>query len=116
MAMLANANCPTLMVWGITDNASWRQPGAPLLYDSSLNRKPAWYSVRSAFRKAAEEIQLSIDTPSDGNASARILQQDYYSLTGIRLHRAPQSLMPYILRTTYSDGSVSVKKIMAPRP
>ena len=116
MAMLANANCPTLMVWGITDNASWRQPGAPLLYDSSLNRKPAWYSVRSAFRKAAEEIQLSIDTPSDGNASARIIQQDYYSLTGIRLHRAPQSLMPYILRTTYSDGSVSVKKIMVPRP
>ena len=110
-AMLMNDNCPILMVWGITDNASWRQPGAPLLYDSNVNRKPAWYAVRSAFRKAAKEIELSIDELS-ATSSSRLLRQEYYTLTGLRLQEAPQTHHPFILRNIYEDGSVKVRKMV----
>ncbi|MBQ2198920.1 MAG: endo-1,4-beta-xylanase, partial [Bacteroidaceae bacterium] len=110
-AMLMNDNCPILMVWGITDNASWRQPGAPLLYDSNVNRKPAWYAVRSAFRKAAKEIELSIDE-LPATDSSRLLRQEYYTLTGLRLQEAPQTHHPFILRNIYEDGSVKVRKVV----
>ena len=48
--MLNNDNCPTMMVWGIKDNDSWRSASNPLLYTSGLGKKPAWYAVRSALR------------------------------------------------------------------
>ena len=48
--MLNNDHCPTIMVWGIKDNDSWRSASNPLLYTSGLGKKPAWYAVRSALR------------------------------------------------------------------
>ena len=48
--MLKNDNCPSMVVWGIKDNDSWRSGSNPLLYTSGLGKKPAWYAVRSALR------------------------------------------------------------------
>jgi GH35 family endo-1,4-beta-xylanase len=48
--VLNNDNCPTMVIWGIKDNDSWREASNPLLYTSSLGKKPAWYAVRSALR------------------------------------------------------------------
>jgi autotransporter-associated beta strand protein len=48
--VLNNDNCPSMVVWGIKDNDSWREASSPLLYTSGLDRKPAWYAVRSALR------------------------------------------------------------------
>jgi len=48
--VLNNDNCPNLVIWGIKDNDSWRSASNPLLYDSGLAKKRAWYSVRSALR------------------------------------------------------------------
>jgi GH35 family endo-1,4-beta-xylanase len=48
--VLDNDNCPSLVVWGIKDNDSWRTNSNPLLYDSGMGKKPAWYAVRSALR------------------------------------------------------------------
>lgn len=69
--MLNNDNCPTMMVWGIKDNDSWRSASNPLLYTSGLGKKPAWYAVRSALRHrtltdgSSTMISSSIaDTPS----------------------------------------------------
>lgn len=69
--MLKNDNCPTMMVWGIKDNDSWRSASNPLLYTSGLGKKPAWYAVRSALRHrtltdgSSTMISSSIaDTPS----------------------------------------------------
>lgn len=69
--MLNNDNCPTMMVWGIKDNDSWRSASNPLLYTSGLGKKPAWYAVRSALRHRtltdgfSTMISSSIaDTPS----------------------------------------------------
>ncbi len=48
--MLNYDNCPSMVIWGIKDNDSWRNTSNPLLYTSGLDKKPAWYAVRSALR------------------------------------------------------------------
>ena len=48
--VLNHANCPSMVIWGIKDNDSWRSASNPLLYTSGLEKKPAWYAVRSALR------------------------------------------------------------------
>ena len=48
--VLNNDNCPSMVIWGIKDNDSWRTNSNPLLYDSGMGKKPAWYAVRSALR------------------------------------------------------------------
>ena len=48
--VLKNDNCPSMVIWGIKDNDSWRSASNPLLYDSGMGKKSAWYGVRSALR------------------------------------------------------------------
>ena len=48
--MLNNDNCPTMVIWGLKDNNSWRDSSNPLLYTAGIGKKPAWYAVRSALR------------------------------------------------------------------
>ena len=67
--LLNNANCPSMVIWGIKDNDSWRSGSNPLLYTAQLGRKPAWYAVRSALRHRAlvtdvKPVQAAV-APSD---------------------------------------------------
>jgi GH35 family endo-1,4-beta-xylanase len=48
--VLNHDNCPSMVIWGLKDNDSWRSESNPLLYDASLSKKPAYYAVRSALR------------------------------------------------------------------
>ena len=34
-----------VQVWGVSDNMSWRSKNFPLLFDASLQPKPAFYAV-----------------------------------------------------------------------
>lgn len=67
--MLNNANCPSMVIWGIKDNDSWRSGSNPLLYTAQLGRKPAWYAVRSALRHRSlvtgVNVQAVVAAPSD---------------------------------------------------
>jgi len=47
---LRNVNCPTLMVWGISDNNSWRQ-NQPLLFDANCQPKLTYYYMHAQLRK-----------------------------------------------------------------
>ena len=67
--VLNNANCPSMVIWGIKDNDSWRSGSNPLLYTAQLGRKPAWYAVRSALRHRSlvtdvKPVQAAV-APSD---------------------------------------------------
>ena len=66
---LRNENCPTMMLWGISDNHSWRQ-NKPLLYDGNIQPKPAYYYVHAQLRKAAKSAtavpQLHAESFGDG--------------------------------------------------
>lgn len=47
-------NCDDLMIWGLTDDMSWRSGSFPLLYNAKLETKPAYYATHAALRQAAE--------------------------------------------------------------
>ena len=48
--MLNHDNCPAMVIWGLKDNNSWRETSNPLLFTAQLDKKPAYYAVRSALR------------------------------------------------------------------
>jgi hypothetical protein len=66
--MLNHDNCPSMVIWGLKDNNSWRESSNPLLFTAQLDKKPAWYAVRSALRHrylvntAIKPIELHSDT------------------------------------------------------
>lgn len=67
--VLNNENCPSMVIWGIKDNDSWRSGSNPLLYTAQLGHKPAWYAVRSALRHRSivtdvKPVQAAV-APSD---------------------------------------------------
>lgn len=70
--VLNNDNCPTMVIWGLKDNNSWRESSSPLLYTSGIGRKSAWYAVRSALRHHTLEdtgirpVVSTIETSQDG--------------------------------------------------
>lgn len=104
---LRNDNCPSMLVWGISDNHSWRQ-NSPLLFDSSLKPKPAYYNVHAQLRKAAEKAAADgIVSPEKPDNGAKIVSTTLYDLSGRRIS-TPKGIV--IERNVYSDGSVKVVK------
>lgn len=86
--VLNNDNCPTMIIWGVKDNDSWRNSVSPLLYDAGQNRKPAWYAVRSALRHRAimkeQQTQVQMLSVNDEMASDAI-----YDLSGRQMGETP---------------------------
>lgn len=58
---MRNPNCESLMIWGLSDDLTWRSGRRPLLFDSNLNKKPAYWAVHSALRQAVGEELSGID-------------------------------------------------------
>ena len=52
-------NCKSLMIWGLSDDLTWRTGRRPLLFDSNLSRKPAYWAVHAALREAAGTEETS---------------------------------------------------------
>lgn len=46
-------NCKSMMIWGLSDDLTWRNGTKPLLFDADLNKKPAYWGVHAALRQAA---------------------------------------------------------------
>ena len=107
--MLNNDNCHSLVIWGMKDNDSWRSASSPLLYNASLNKKPAFYAVRAALRHRSivnEIVGVDAISPegpnpfnrqdSDDNNSAENNADDS-KLTNINGQAVnPSSLLPGI--------------------
>ena len=80
--VLNNDNCPNLIIWGIKDNDSWRSSSNPLLYDSGLGKKKAWYAVRSALRhRYLLNEKLSIGQP----LTFKQVSPNIYNLAGVKM-------------------------------
>jgi len=80
--MLNNDNCPYMIVWGLKDNDSWRSAESPLLYNSGMGKKPAWYAVRSALRHR----QLPSTSLGSLAADESAADTSVYSLMGHKLN------------------------------
>ncbi|MBR3897256.1 MAG: endo-1,4-beta-xylanase [Bacteroidaceae bacterium] len=103
---LRNDNCPSMLVWGISDNHSWRD-NQPLLYDSSLKPKPAYYNVHAQLRLTAERHAASIKETPQTAPTAPLVSTTYFNLCGQAV-ATPQGIV--LERRVYADGTVSVKK------
>lgn len=90
---MTQPNCHALLIWGLSDDMSWRS-SSPLLWDASLQPKPAFYAIRHALRATTADID-------EAEAEAIVpVAIGYYDLQGHRLS-APHGLC--IVR--YSDGT-----------
>ncbi|MBO5187647.1 MAG: endo-1,4-beta-xylanase [Prevotella sp.] len=104
---LRNDNCPSMLVWGISDNHSWRQ-NQPLLFDSNLKPKPAYYNVHAQLRLAAEKKQ------EDGISNPACSKDYTAPISVIRMNANGQKVNAakgfVIEKRIYSDGSCKVDK------
>lgn len=104
---LRNDNCPSMLLWGISDNHSWRHNN-PLLFDSSLKPKPAYYNVHAQLRLAAEKAQADgIVAPEQSGNDAKIISTSRHDIYGRSVSTAKGIV---IEKNIYSDGSVKVVK------
>ena len=87
--MLKNDNCPSMVIWGIKDNDSWRSASNPLLYNSGMQPKPAWRAVRSALRH-----HTLINSIIPHTVQYKPLNTDVYTIDG--RHANASSLKPGI--------------------
>ena len=106
---LKNDHCNELMIWGLTDNRSWRSNSNPLLFDSELNEKPAYFGLHAAVRQASGSTIGGVDgvenTIADyGEPSAQAL----YSLQGVPVGKGYHG--PVIEVTLFKNGQKSIKK------
>ena len=77
---MKHENCKSLMIWGLSDDLTWRTGRRPLLFDSNLSRKPAYWAVHAALREAtsAEETgnnELKLTNYQNKDAMFNILGQ-----------------------------------------
>lgn len=70
-----NSNC--MMIWGLRDNDSWRSSN-PLLYNSSLTAKPAYWGVHAALRQTYDETRTGVEDITNTGVE----DNKYYDLTG----------------------------------
>jgi len=79
--MLNHDNCPSMLIWGIKDNDSWREGSNPLLYTAGLDKKPAWFAVRSALRHRT----LNPSSVSPVRYDSIVTEGPVYTLDGRRV-------------------------------
>ena len=76
-----------MVIWGLKDNNSWRETSNPLLFTAQLDKKPAYYAVRSALRhrylvKQETGIRTAVSTKASTsgniyNLSGQKVNADY---------------------------------------
>jgi GH35 family endo-1,4-beta-xylanase len=81
--VLNHDNCPSMVIWGTKDNDSWRTDSNPLLYDSGMGKKKAWYAVRSALRHRTL-IKTAIQGVYD--AGSKVQGSELFNLNGQKVN------------------------------
>ncbi len=81
--MMNYDHCTGLLVWGITDNLSWRG-GDPLLFNSQLGAKPAFFALRDVLENCKNTVGIKPIIPDSGIQSIYV---DVYNLSGILIAR-----------------------------
>ncbi|MDL2241997.1 endo-1,4-beta-xylanase [Bacteroidales bacterium OttesenSCG-928-L03] len=87
-------HCTGLLVWGITDNLSWRG-GDPLLFNSQLRAKPAFFALRDVLERNAQTSGMGSDISI---SEKQPIDVDVYNLYGQlvakKLHRSRIKQLP----------------------
>ena len=94
-------NCNELIVWGLTDAMTWRGGSNPLLYDSDLTPKPAYYDLHQGLRETSS-------TPT------RITNHGLYKKKQPRRLYLLRSLFVSIIQLTSLDKEGNLLRSMLP--
>lgn len=57
------SNCRSVLIWGLSDDLSWRNNSNPLLWDASLKAKPAYYAIQQSLRNLIPTAIEEVATP-----------------------------------------------------
>lgn len=84
------SNCSSLMIWGLTDDLTWRNGRRPLLFDANNNKKPAYWGVHAALRQAAGMETTDVSSPNFSKGEGRLPESpedldEVYDLMGRRV-------------------------------
>lgn len=103
---LSHKNCPEMLVWGISDNNSWRQ-NKPLLYNSAMQAKPSYYGVHASLRRNNNYVE-AIDTPA-ADETATVKAVRFYTLDGVPCSQQPKGLS--VMQRVMSNGKVMTQTV-----
>lgn len=106
-AAMGNANSQSVLIWGLSDDQSWRG-SLPLPWNGSLQPKPAYYALQQALSTAFTDGIEALTPDASTVESLDILSRTYYSLDGRHLSH-PTAFC--IERLILKDGSVKVRKV-----
>ena len=104
-------NCNELMIWGLTDAMTWRGGRNPLLYDSDLTPKPAYYGLHQGLRETSSAPTAISPLPYGKPSATHVVAETYYNLQGQRITSSAADSI-YITSQLMSDGSVRNKKVI----
>ena len=79
--MLKYDHFPHLIIWGVTDDLSWRG-GEPLLFDSNVTKKPAYWAIRNTLR---DYFNTGIKAPASKASAFDPSETSLYNLSGQRV-------------------------------
>lgn len=78
--------CKSLMIWGLSDNLTWRPGKSPLLFNSSLEKKPAYWGVHAALRQFAGEDLTGVEEIDADESTAHDDDYRIVNLQGQRVN------------------------------
>lgn len=105
------ANCNEIMVWGLSDDMTWRNNRNPLLYDVSLAPKDAYYGIHIGIREAAENNATGINANNSAKPSNTIVNA-IYNISGQRQNSVSKKGV-YIVCEKDSNGLYRSRKILS---
>ena len=104
-------HCNELMIWGLTDNRSWRSSGNPLLFDAQLKEKPAYYGLHAAVRQASNtDIEGSDGIEENIADYGEPVKQTLYTMQGVPVGKGYRG--PVLKVTLYKNGQRSIRKTL----
>ena len=74
-------NCKSLMIWGLSDDLTWRTGRNPLLFDSQLTKKPAYWGVHAALNQMKDAAETGIMIINE-----EMKNDKFYNLQGMRVN------------------------------
>jgi len=83
-------NCQSLMIWGLSDDMTWREGKNPLLFTSNLEKKPAYWGIHAALRQAAG---AEINAIEQIGVEEEISPAPVFDLTGRRVEKLESGKM-----------------------
>lgn len=109
-------NISAVVVWGTTDDKSWRASRYPLLFNGDFTAKPCYYSIVDGLEVAPTDPTQPVNpdfTPGDVNNDSKINVFDCIAMRRILMQDEPAALAPHSFAADVTgDGVCTVADLV----